>query len=404
MNKILLFSTALIAGAMTLVSCDDDLSNNPTVITPTSFTLNQPTVQNGLVDLEKSAGIALAWSQPKFTDLDAPMAATYTVQVSTAGTFNKAYDAAAEDNTGADYVAMDEAYQTCTATLDAASFDKALVQLNNWEQAAVPATQQVSIRVVAQLLDVSSNVVSSVTSNTVTINTIPYYQALLSADPELWYLIGGDIADGKWGNDVPTSSLPMQPVDGAEYDAKTGQGLITWTGYLAGNGFKLKKTTDSWDDQWGESDGAYVHNDGGSGNITVSEAGVYTVTLNTASTASSALTITPYDGDATLYSEMYLTGSFNSWGKDNPMTPVHTYSGAQNHDWYTTVTLTEGDEVKFYDGTDSWTYNSGGTFITLTDGAYGYGAQNGSNLVVPASGTYLVIYNDITRYYRFILQ
>lgn len=395
----------LCLGAFT--ACDDDLSENPTVAQPTSFTLNAPTVQNGKVDLEKSTGIDLAWSQPVYTDLNSPMEVIYTVQVSSKGTFNTAYDANADDNSAADYITLDNTYQTTTATLNAAELDLALMRLNLWEQDAVPATQDVSIRMKAALADATNNELYPILSNVVKFTAIPYYQAMTNADPELWYLIGGDIADGAWGNNVPSSSLPMQPVDGFEYDAKTGQGTITWTGYLAGNGFKLKKTTDSWDDQWGaDGNGGYVHNDGGSSNITVSEPGVYTVTLNTADSKfeSSAVTVTKYDGEVTDFPAMYITGSFNDWGTANPMTAVHTYDGAQNHDWYTTVELSEGDEVKFYDGTDSWTHNSGGLLNTLTDGAYGYGAQNGDNIKIATGGKYLVIYNDITRYYRFILQ
>ncbi|MDE5759862.1 MAG: hypothetical protein K2I11_02605 [Bacteroides sp.] len=62
-----------------------------------------------------------------------------------------------------------------------------------------------------------------------------------------------------------------------------------------------------------------------------------------------------------------------------------------------------GAEVKFYDG-DSWSFNIGGALNKLSDGAYGYGTQGGDNIVIEEAGTYLVIFNDITGYYRFILQ
>jgi hypothetical protein len=84
------------------------------------------------------------------------------------------------------------------------------------------------------------------------------------------------------------------------------------------------------------------------------------------------------------------------------MAPIHT-AVAENHDWYATVTLdgTQGIKIK---ETGSWDYNSGGALVELQDGSYyGTGSNGGDNLY-PAAGTYLVIYNDITRHYRFILQ
>lgn len=395
----------LLATIGAFTSCEDDNDSNPTLVQPTSFVVNNPSVGEAVVDLEKSESVNLTWSQPVFTTDNAPVVAHYQIQLSTSGSFTKEYDDNADDNTGADYVALDETYTSCSADVPTENINKAIEQLNGWDEAEkVPSSQKINIRVNAYVQNASQEYLTNVLSNVVAINSIPYYIELKNADPEIWYLIGGDIGDGKWGDNVPTSSLPMQPQKDYEFDAKTGQGEITWTGYLGGNGFKLKKSTSSWDDQWGETDGSYVHNDGGSGNITVSEPGIYTVTLNTSKTSSDALTVTKYEEKADVYAAMYLTGSFNSWGTDNPMSPVHSYDGVENHDWYIKVDLSAGAEVKFYDGTDSWTYNSGGSLISISDGAYGYGTQGGSNIVVPAAGTYLVIYNDITRYYRFILQ
>lgn len=397
----------LLAAMVAFTSCEDDNDSNPTLVQPAegSFVLNTPAVGDAFVDLEKSEVVNLTWSQPVFTTDNAPVVAHYQIQISTSGNFTTAYDANAEDNSNADYIALDETYTSCSADVSTENIDKAIEQLNGWtDPESVPDILTLKIRVNAYVQNASQEHLASVASNVVNIAALPYYIELKNADPEIWYLIGGDIADGKWGDAVPTSSLPMQPQKDYEFDAKTGQGEITWTGYLGGNGFKLKKSTSSWDDQWGETDGAYVHNDGGSGNITVSAPGIYTVTLNTSKTSSDALSVTKYEESVTDYSEIYFTGSFNSWGKDTPMTPVHAYDGAQNHDWYVKVDLSAGAEVKFYDGTDSWTYNTGGSLINLTDGAYGYGTQNGGNIVVETAGTYVVIYNDITRYYRFILQ
>lgn len=404
MKKIFSYAMLLMAAGLTVVSCDTDLDSNPVLVTPAagSFTVNTPTYGNAQVDLATSNGISLSWSQPQFTEPNAPVIATYEVQLSTTGNFTKAFNADAEDNAGADYISLDETYTDCVVNVPAKEIDKALEQLNAWSDASLDVFNTgctTHFRIRAYVQNASFEALTEVLSNVVTVNTLPFYIELKAADPDLWYLIGGDIADGKWGSDVAVSVLPLQPIDGYEYDAKTGAGEVTWTGFLGGNGFKLKHTTDSWDEQWGQGDafGSYVKNDGGSGNITVPAAGIYTVTLNT---ATDKLTIEEA-GAATVFSGMCISGDFNDWG-DTEMSPVHTYDGAECHDWYATVTLDGAQGIKFKEP-GSWDYNTGGPVNELSDGIYGYGSNNGDNLY-PAAGTYLVIYNDITRYYRFILK
>ena len=266
-------------------------------------------------------------------------------------------------------------------------------------RADVPSSLNLTFRVLAAVQNASFETLSSITSNEITLGVVPYYVMLVAADPDIWYLIGSDIADGTWGGSVPTQTFPMETVKDYAYNTSTGAGIITWTGYLEGKGFKLKHTPDSWDEQWGQgaSFGEFVMNDGGSGNITVPTAGIYTVTLNT---ETNELTIEATD-KAKVFAGMSISGDFNGWG-DTEMAPIHT-AVAENHDWYATVTLdgTQGIKIK---ETGSWDYNSGGALVELQDGSYyGTGSNGGDNLY-PAAGTYLVIYNDITRHYRFILQ
>lgn len=84
------------------------------------------------------------------------------------------------------------------------------------------------------------------------------------------------------------------------------------------------------------------------------------------------------------------------------MTPVHAAAGENNHDWYVEMTFDAGAEVKFYDGVDWTSFNIGGTLNKLSDGGYGYGSSSGGNIKIEEAGTYIVIMNDITGYYRFI--
>ena len=401
--KTIFKSTLLIAAAgLTLfTSCKDDNESNPTLTQATQFVLNNPAI-TGNVDLEKSQTVTLTWSQPTpYTDFNAPVVPTYTIQVSPTGNFNQAFDPNAEDNTGADYFDIDETFSSgAGALVNTETLNRSLLQLLGWTEATIPATQQVSFRVKSVVRDASFKEYYRIYSNVVSMTTIPYYVELKPADPEIWWLIGADIADGSWGGDLGKCVIPMQTIDGAEYDMKAGQGEIQWIGYLGGSGFKLRGSMeDNWATQWGQGDsfGTYVKNDGGSGNITVPEAGLYKVTLNT---KNDKLTIEAYDGSAPIYSGMAISGSFNDWG-DTDMTPCST--GWENHDWYITYTFNAGDEVKIKEA-GSWDFNKGGTFVTYSSGMYVYGVGNGANLAIPEAGTYLIIFNDITGYIRFIKQ
>ena len=401
--KTIFKSTILLAaaGLVVFTSCKDDNESNPTITQPTTFVLNQPAV-NGNIDLEKSQTVILTWSQPTpYNDFNAPVVPTYTVQVSPTGSFNKAFDANAEDNTGADFFNIDETYSNGkNVQVNTQTLNRSLEELCGWTETTTPAIQEVSFRVKSAVRDASFNEYGVIYSNVVTLSMIPYYIELKPADPALWWLIGSDIADGSWGGDMGKCVIPMQTVDGAEYDNKTGDGEIQWIGYLGGGGFKLRGALDDgWASQWGQGDsfGSFVKNDGGSGNITVPAAGLYKVTLNT---KEDKLTVEAYDGSAPVFDGMAISGSFNGWG-DTPMTPCST--GWENHDWYITYEFAAGDEVKVKQA-DSWDYNKGGTFVTYSQGMYAYGVGNGPNLVISEAGTYMIFFNDITGYIRFIKQ
>ena len=400
--KTIFKSTILLAaaGLFVLTSCDDDNDSNPTIAQPTTFVLNEPAI-TGFVDMEKTPSVVLTWSQPTpYNDFNAPVVPTYTVQVSPTGQFNKAFDETLEDNTGADFVNVNETYTTGKdVNINLQNLNRQLLQLCGWTEATTPERLPLAVRVKSAIRDASFREYNVIYSNVVTLNTVPYYVELKPADPEIWWLIGADIADGSWGSDLGKCVVPMQTIDGAEYDSKTGQGEIKWTGYLAGNGFKLVKIPGKWDDQYGQGDsfGEYLHNDGGSGNITVPEAGIYTVTLNT---AKNTLNVEKADISATVFGGMSIAGTFNEWG-DTEMTPCST--GWENHDWYITYSFAAGDKVKVKQ-TGTWDFNKGGSFVNYSEGMYVYGVDNGADLVVEEAGTYQIFFNDITGYIRFIKQ
>ena len=410
--KTIFKSTILlaVAGLSLFTSCKDDNDSNPTLTQPTTFVLNEVSV-TGNIDLEKTtAPIILTWSQPTpYNNFNAPVVPTYWVEMSPTGQFTKAFDANAEDNTGADYFVLDETFSSGkNVEVNAQNLNRSLLQLLGWTESTVPSVQKVSIRVKAAVRDASFTEYFPIYSNVVTMNTVPYYIELKAADPEIWWLIGADIADGSWGGDMGKCVIPLQTIEGVEYDSKTGAGEIQWIGYLGGNGFKLRGALDDgWATQIGQNDGGYVKNDGGSGNITVSEPGLYKVTLNTVELAkagdgenTTALKIEKYDGSAPVYSGMAIAGSFNDWGNTD-MTPCS--AGWENHDWFITHDFAAGDEMKVKEA-DSWDFNKGGGFVEYSAGMYVYGVGNGPNLVIPEAGKYLIIFNDITGYIRFIKQ
>ena len=402
--KSTLLLTAL--GLTFLTSCKDDNESNPTIAQPTQFVLNEIAVK-GNVDLEKSSTVTLTWSQPTpYNNFNAAMVPTYTVEVSATGSYTKAFDANAEDNTGADFFALDETFNSgANVEVNTQSLNRSLEQICGWTETTVPALQDVYFRVKSVIKDASFNEYNLIYSNVVKLSTVPYYIELKAADPEIWWLIGGDIADGTWGGDYGKCVIPMQTIDGNSYDAKTGQGEIQWIGYLAGNGFKLRGSmADNWATQIGQNDNGFVKNDGGSGNISV-DPGLYVVKLNTAELAKAgdkentkALTVEPYTGSATVYDGMAIAGSFNDWS-DTAMNPCST--GWENHDWYIEYTFAAGDEVKIKQA-GSWDFNKGGSFVEYSEGMYAYGVGNGDNFKIAEAGTYLILFNDITGFIRFI--
>ncbi len=405
-NKYML--GALLVGITSLfASCTDDNDSNPTLIQPTEFTLNTPAYANGLIDLEKTTELNLTWSQPKYTAENAPINATYEVQVSPTNSFTVSTDEADADESGekiADYAVINKTTTLCNYAILAKELNDDLNKIFKWEGTdQVPTEQNLSVRVNAFVAEGDKRL-NEIISNSITLKVCPRYVKLKDADPELWYLIGADICDGSWGASIGKSIIPMQTVSNNKYDSTTGQGEITWTGYLAGNGFKLKNTPDNnWVNQWGQGDafGTFVKNDGGSGNITVTEPGYYTVTLNT---AQDILSIMKYESSVTDYSSICIAGDmYNDGWADHAMTPCFSFDGAKNHDWYTTITVADGQGFKFKEA-GSWDYNTGGPVsYTVAGDGYGYGTNNGDNISL-AAGTYLVIYNDITRYYRCIRQ
>ena len=404
---------ALLIGIISLfASCSDDNDSNPTLIQPKEFTLNTPEYINSTIDLEKSTGLELTWSQPKYTADNAPINATYEVQVSPTNNFTVSTDEAAADESGEkvpDYAVLSNTTQKCNISASAEEMDKALVKILKWTEENVPAEQEMYVRVNAYILE-GTNRLNPIASNSVMLKVKPYYIELKDATPTMWYLVG-NMFGAKWAGNksIGEDALPMFLKPNFAYDKKTGAGEIEYTNYfLTGDynekaevdaaGFKILPTTFDWEfsmnaDAAQKGTIAYRGNGGGDGgHIVAPAAGYYTITINTADNTAK---MEKYEGAVNNnYGTIQISGSFNGW-TDTPMLPYNT-EGVENHAWYYVMDVPAGDPIQFkFKIADSWDTSWG---YGAEDGAinmYGKCDAGGKNIGL-AEGKYVISFNDIT--------
>lgn len=198
------------------------------------------------------------------------------------------------------------------------------------------------------------------------------------------YLVGDATAAG-WDN--LASNDNMYPLLGNH----NINASYTYTGYFKAGGFKLIKEKGSWNDQYGAgSTAGSLSTDGGSGNINVTTAGYYKLTINTGSLT---YTLEPVTPSSTTYPTVGIIGDAtpNSWNSSTAMTK----SAFDPHVWYiTNVTLTAG-ELKFR-ANNSWDVNWGSA-----DADFGTATLGGANIPVTA-GTYNIYFNDYSGDYVLI--
>ena len=409
---------ALLIGIISLfASCSDDNDSNPTLIQPKEFTLNTPEYANATtIDLEKSTGLKLTWSQPKYTADNAPINATYEVQVSPTNSFTVSTDEAAADESGEkvpDYAVLSNTTQKCNISASAEEMDKALVKILKWTEGNVPAEQEMYVRVNAYILE-GTNHLNPIASNSVKLNVKPYYIELKDAVPTMWYLVG-NMFGAKWANDknIGVDALPMFLKPNFSYDKKTGAGEIEYTNYFLtgdyndkaecdGAGFKILPSDFNWDysmnailnNEISAKKGTIENRNGGAdgGHIVASEAGYYTITINTADNTAK---MEKYEGNVTNYGTIQIATSLDDFASDTPMLPYNT-EGVENHAWYYVMEVPAGQTVSFkFKIAGSWDTNWG---YGAADGAinmYGKCEANGHNIGL-AEGKYVISFNDIT--------
>lgn len=409
MKKIYSYAMLLLAGAFAFTSCSDDRDSNPTLVQPTEFSLTGSNATAAVVDLETTKEFTLSWTLPQFTDFGASVIPTYIVQVSSAGTFGKEFIDGADDNTGADYITLEQTFNSNKGAISCNVLDGALMKLMGWKELAeVPARLPLTLRAVASVRDASQNDYSTITSsNTVNITVAPYF--MIDPVPVLWYMVGNNIGSASWSNgatDVGKGLIPLLPLVTEEYEKPSGKGVISHTGYFSeGTQFKFVAVAGSWDSQMNfanvdSPDLTYLNDaDGDNHNIEITKAGFYTIKMDT---KKEKITIEPYESDSApkVFATMGLPGGYNGWDiAANAVDACETLNG-ENHIWMTSINIAEDTELKFAaDG--AWTYNWGPAQDATKTFPYGQGVNNGANIAVKA-GSYTVFLNDITGQYMFI--
>lgn len=381
----------LLSMALVFTACEDDRDSNPTLVQPTSFTLNNPV--NTLVNLAASTGIPFAWSQPDFGGW--PAACEYQLEVSPTNEWTVSTADADADTTGtvvANYATIKTVYASCSGNMLTEELNKALNKIAKWEEGNVPEKQTVYVRCSAVTAGAQK-----VYSNVVSLDVNPYYVDVsteVSDEIQLWYLIGACIGDGSWsiGGDVGVAMIPMYPV--YKDDGSVVPGEIQYVGYFpADQGFKLIQVPGDWKAQWGQGDAGYVKNDGGSSDIKLPADGYYMIHLNT---ATDELTIEPYVLAVGVYNQIAMPGNYQGWDTGSDlMNPMSTLDNVENHDWYLKSVTYEETTLKFA-ADNSWDVNWGGKGFP-----HGLGTQGGPDIAVPA-GTYNVYFNDILGTYSFV--
>ena len=209
--------------------------------------------------------------------------------------------------------------------------------------------------------------------------------------PDLWYLVGPGFGDGTWDNKgMESVGVSMTPM----YGTPGSLNILKWVGYLAARRtFKIIHNPGE-SEQLSMVDGAIALNNGDGGNIRVTDAGYYEITVNS---DTYEVTVEKLDITPSVFSQIGMPGDYQGWNPaENLMTAVNIKS--ENHDWIVKgLTFAQAAMLKFAADGD-WTVNWGGKTFPV-----GEGTQDGDNINVNI-GTYTVMFNDILGYYYFMAE
>lgn len=281
---------------------------------PTEFVLNTPQFVNGIYDLANAGYVNLTFSQP---DYGYSAVCDYTVQLSATEDFDNAESMAAVHECDIDINANDFAMALCNAYgKDAKAKLEAdpEADVNLWDSdeavakaiaASEDGTIPVYVRVVAKL---SNPLVtdSEIASNSVKLNTIPYFALPEVTLPTTMFMIG-DFCSWDWSN-----AAEMVPIH-------SNPDKFWCIRYVkAGEGFKFNMTADWNGTDFGAKNATAVSNVagvtiGGDDNLTVDKDGWYIFGTST------TLNGREYVHTVTIFpANVYVFGNCNggNWGVD----------------------------------------------------------------------------------------
>ena len=395
MKKIFLSSLMLLGMVLVFTACEDDRDSNPTLIQPTTFTLNNPVNNN--VDLYRSTAIPFTWSQPDYGGW--PAAVDYQFEVSPTNDWTTSVSQAKADETGmtvATYDVIKAVFASCSGEVSTEDIAKSLVKIFQWdENSVIPEEQTIWLR-----LSASTPGAKTIYSNPVSITVKPYY-INASEVYDIWYMVGNCIGSKEWSNgagDIGTGLIPMYPAYDTDGTFLAGSMYIGY--FPAGGQFKFVHVPGDWGEQLNftnvKNPSSFLSDeDGDNHNIGIVEAGYYTILIN----ADGDITIEKYEGTVNTYDMISLPGNYQGWDpENNALAPVSELNGLEyNHDWFVEETFAEDTPLKFA-ANGGWDVNWGGTTFP-----YGLGAAGGADINVPA-GKYYILFNDILGTYTFIAE
>ena len=395
MKKIFLSSLMLLGMVLVFTACEDDRDSNPTLIQPTTFTLNNPVNNN--VDLYRSTAIPFTWSQPDYGGW--PAAVDYQFEVSPTNDWTTSVSQAKADETGmtvATYDVIKAVFASCSGEVSTEDIAKSLVKIFQWdENSVIPEEQTIWLR-----LSASTPGAKTIYSNPVSITVKPYY-INASEVYDIWYMVGNCIGSKEWSNgagDIGTGLIPMYPAYDTDGTFLAGSMYIGY--FPAGGQFKFVHVPGDWGEQLNftnvKNPSSFLSDeDGDNHNIGIVEAGYYTILIN----ADGDITIEKYEGTVNTYDMISLPGNYQGWDpENNVLAPVSELNGLEyNHDWFVEETFAEDTPLKFA-ANGGWDVNWGGTTFP-----YGLGAAGGADINVPA-GKYYILFNDILGTYTFIAE
>lgn len=382
-------------------SCQEDpiVTINPLAETgDMSFKLNQSRYSNYVYELIEANNDldmeALYTSQP---DYAFTAAVTYYIQVS----FN-------ENMT--DSVELPSSVQGEKVTINTKEMNKAILQLYGGEMPNPTVEKDVFVRLKAVVSEatrtplITEPTVKPLFSNVVKLRVNPYFmEDLVSFEAAkkltYWYIIG--LGDGAWNNElagVGSSVFPLSVIEGNLYDGD-GNGTFVYTGYIyADQSFKIIRDLGSWDTQWGNNGSEGITSpvlknpNQEPSNFKVPEDGYYSVKVNS---ITNTVQIEKIEIAPTVHPNMGLVGTINDWGGAGADVVLHPFQTENNHAWWAEYTVAAAGEVKFRVNND-WGINFGNSSFPQ-----GLVTAGGSNIPVEA-GTYIILFNDVDGFYRFI--